>query len=142
MKKKSNEEENGTNVEELLDRDVLAEDYPHEMIEDELRGLGAKPEEIRERGRFLARSLFRKQWKARAQIRMEQMGDLGKNSPEFSELSREQLLFRLDEVKNSSVGQPVTTFFRKRKKEEASEEELRELLREIHLLREMENNKV
>ena len=60
-------------MEESLDQDVLAEDYPHEMLEEELRDLGANPEEIRERGRLLIRDILKEQWQTKAQMRKEQM---------------------------------------------------------------------
>jgi hypothetical protein len=81
-------------------------------------------------------------WKAKARARLSNarraMADVPKTP---ASMPRKEILARIDAArKNPRLSSPVAAFFRKRKPEETSDEELRELLDELLLLEAVEDD--
>ena len=122
-----------------LAEDVLSEDYPMSAVDDELRALGADPDAIGERAREVAwieLERRRRSWMARARDKLEAARRLLVRKAELAGLGRAELLDRIQAIASAEAA-PIAAAFRKRTAASASDDELRELLAEMELVREL-----
>jgi hypothetical protein len=111
-------------------------------VDARLRASGHDPNALREEGKKVAAeaSVDRKRlaWQIEAAVGLakeQARVDARSRATDYAGLSRSELLARLAAAKqNPRLPQPVAVLFRNRKAEEASEDELREMLQEIEAL--------
>jgi hypothetical protein len=112
-----------------------------EEVNAEIRAAGGDPEAIGQRGAELAKKLLAERgmdWKARAAARRAETEKRAGAMPSFAAMPRTELLARIAAARSDKrFSAPVVAAFRKRREEEASDDELRALLEEIELLRRM-----
>ena len=111
-----------------------------DAVDDELRAGGGDPEAIGRRGAALADFMLAQHdqdWQARAKKRQARMKERAGDWPDFGAMPRPELIARVQAARNDArfANAPVVVAFRKRKNEEASEQELREILEEIEVLK-------
>jgi hypothetical protein len=128
---------------ELLDRldaslagDALTEAYTQEEVAEAIKAAGGDPAALGQRGAELAKQLLKERrlsWRRPARQRLEEAQSVSVEV-NLATLSRGELLEAIEEArKEPSLGGLVGAF-RKRKPEQASEEELRALLSEMRTL--------
>ena len=123
-------------MEQALAEDVLDPAYPIEAVEDELRERGGDPAVIAARGRALAGQLLERRrlsWKeaARAKIAAATQA-IARQRDDLAKMSRFELLQIISGLQQE---RGLSVAFQKRKPEEATDDELRELIEEAELLR-------
>ena len=110
-------------------------------LEAEVRADGGDPVAIRQRGAALAAKVLPERavdWKSRAKARLDELKKRVGEWPSFAGLSRNELLARLRAAQaDPGLSGPVALAFRKRSAEDATDEELREILEEIAVLRKL-----
>jgi hypothetical protein len=123
---------------DALDEDVLEEEYPLELIEEEIRAAGGDPEAIGRRGAALAKELLDKRRRAFEAEALESVAELEKRAVLARARpvrSREHMLRRVRraEADPRFAGQ-VAVAFRGRKPEEPTDEELATLVAKLEAL--------
>jgi hypothetical protein len=111
-----------------------------DAVDAELRAGGADPEAIGRRGAALAEFMLAQHdqdWQTRAKDRQARMKKKAGDWPDFGAMPRPELMARVQAARGDArfASAPVVVAFRKRKNEEASEQELREILEEIEVLK-------
>ncbi len=144
MSKKNRNKSTTTTIDDKLDalEDALARDFaenaPRELIENQLRSVGIDPISLASRSRELVQDKQARSpsWKSRAREQLSAARSKVRSSAQrYAEMSRAQLLARLDALRNhASLSAPVTAAFRKRGPAEASDDELRAILGDIEAL--------
>lgn len=126
-----------------LDDDLLTEAYSSEEIDQELRDLGIDPEALGQRGQSLVNGLFDKQrlsWQDVARRKHERSQQIENEIQMEFDFPKDLLIQMLNNTQHPQASNKVSAYFRKRKPEDASEEELRELLREIEFLKRIDED--
>jgi hypothetical protein len=104
----------------------------------EMRAAGGDPDAIGKRGAAFVEGLLRGEpaWKAKAKARAAVAHEAIAKVPKTpATMPRAEVLARIDAArKNPRFSAPVAAFFRKRKPEETSDAELREMLDELNQL--------
>lgn len=112
-------------------------EMPSADVDAELRVAGGDPDAIGSRGAALAARLLADHdvdWRERAAKRRDDMKARAGDWPDFTKMPRPELVRRLAVARaDSRFGASVVTAFRKRKEEEASDDELREILEDIEV---------
>lgn len=127
-----------------LEDDLLDPNFPEALVEVEIRRLGLSPEALANRGsEFVAqvREQERLSWQARALEKRAQLEARVLRVKVPSNMSRQAALDRINELRasDSKVGAAIRLAARKRKPEESTDEELRDLLEEMEMLRAIED---
>jgi hypothetical protein len=132
---------------EELDDDLLDLNVPEVLLDEELTALGVDPAALAKRANeFIAKAREdeRLSWQARAQERRAELearvSKAGTKVP--ADMDRTAMLARLDQLRAShpNVGSAIKMAARKRKPEESTDDELRNLLEEMEALRAIEGN--
>jgi hypothetical protein len=112
-----------------------------EEVAKEIRDAGGDPEAIGARGAELAKRLLAERkdsWQTRAKKRAAETERRTRELPDFSALTRAELLARLAELRSDNdLPAPLAEAARKHTGEEATDDELRALLEDIERLRRM-----
>jgi hypothetical protein len=120
-----------------LAADVLADDYPVEAVREEIRELGGDPSDISARGAAFARTLIderRLGWRSAARAKMDRTPPRERSTIRNT-LDRATLVARLDAIRTSpAAGGIVSAAFRKKSRDESSDEELAALYDDIQEL--------
>ncbi len=114
-----------------VDEDVLADDYPMELIDEELRAAGADPVACAEKGRAIAAQAMRRRrlaWQDEARARIAEMKRAGSRQLRL-DLSGAALRQALERA--ASHPAVAAAAFRKRSHDKMSDDELRELLADL-----------
>lgn len=132
---------------DLLDRmdrilcfDVFTEAFSDEDIDGMLRAMGADPSEIGSRGINHAQEMMDAQrlgWREVAAKRMERMKQaVARPMRNLSELTRDVLITLIQAAgEDRSTRDPVHAYFRKKRPEESTDEELRSILKQVEKLK-------
>jgi len=122
---------------DLAEIDALSKDD----LDAQIRANGGDPDAIGRRGAALAEELLarrkRLSWQAEARAAMDAERAKMATAPKTPPLPREELLARFEAARNDPRF-PVGVHFRNRKSGELSDDELREILDEIEMLRTLE----
>ena len=128
---------------ELLDRldaslakDVLTEAYTQEEVVEAIRAAGGDPAALGQRGAELANQLLKERrlsWKRAARQSLEE-AQSASVEVDLGTLSRAELMEAIEEARKEPSLSGLVGAFRKRKPEQASEEELRALISEMRTL--------
>ncbi len=128
------------NLEDCLDEDVLSDEYPDSEIAAELEEYGGNPDAIALRGAELAGELQAKsrlRWQETARAERNRLDGIVTASlqlePSLEDMSRDALIAELSQLRDSPE-LPIAAAFRKRRPEESSEADLRELLKQARTL--------
>lgn len=122
-------------LEDMLDEDVLF--GPIELAYEELRSAGLDPSAIAERGAALGQALT---WQARARQRLAATRELIDDGDEELPRDRAFLLARIEEIRSDPrLTAQVEIAFRDRQPGESDIDELIGLLKDIRLLRKLED---
>jgi hypothetical protein len=119
--------------------DLLDRRMPLAAVEGSLRAAGVDPDRLRDDGLQLATQLLERRrlfWQEEARRRIANRAPLVARIAQLASMTKDDLLLRLGDLRGDpALGPSVAAAFRKRKPEESSAEELRELLQEVELLR-------
>lgn len=125
----------------LLSDALYSDAYPIEQVDEDLRGAGLDPDQVGKRGAELASQLLKKRrlaWQDKARMTLERRSTNTRLSHRREPLSRAAMLQQLNMLRsNPELGAPVATAFRNRKPSDASDEDLRSILEDVELLREL-----
>lgn len=120
-----------------LDEDVLDRALPNEQVDQALRDEGLAPEKVRATGAaFIAQLLdgARLGWMTSAATAQAAMKARAVRTGRFAGLGRDELLAQLGAKQRRAPSEgAVAVMFRKRKPEESSDDDLRELLEDIEI---------
>lgn len=130
---------------ERLDDDLLDPDMPDEEVEVDLLQMGLNPKTLAQKGRQLGRALSEKKrlaWQDAARAKQRSLQQRADLAPQIGDMSRQQMLARLDELRaeDPAVGTAIKAAARKRKPEESSDQDLRSLLEDMEALRAIEKD--
>ncbi|MGA7743880.1 MAG: hypothetical protein WBP56_02695 [Polyangia bacterium] len=142
MKKPQGDGEILAQLDASLAEDVLTEAYADDEIATFLRAANGDPEAVGRRGAALAAELLdrrRLAWQDQARRRIERTLPAFDARADYSGLGKLQLLGLLDRARNNPrLSGPVSQLFHRRKPEDITEDELRELLVEVDALAAMD----
>lgn len=120
-----------------LAEDVLADDYPMEHVDDELRHAGADPAAIGKWGAGLVAELAKKRrlaWRPEAQKKREVMQAKLAQRALVGPLSRAELLARIEAARQDPRLKGPVAMAARNLTGEPSEEELRQIVEDIEAL--------
>lgn len=129
---------------QMIEDDLLDPSLPDDTVEDELRELGLDPEMLAKIGTEFVGVLREKErlsWQTKALERRAQLEARVSAAKIASDMDRNAILARLNELRASSakLGTAIMLAARKRKPEESNDNELRDLWEEMEMLRAMED---
>lgn len=132
-------------LDSALAEDLLNEAYSSEEICSLIHQNGGDPDAIGQRGAALVQELLKQRrlfWQPAAKQRAEQMKSVFDQVRDLTIQTRDEVLNQLELLRTDSLlGEPIRAAFRKRKPEEAADDELRALLKEMEALRTMNSIK-
>ena len=128
-----------------LDDDLLNPSVPDAAIDDELEALGIDAKGLAERSAASVERLLEKRrlsWQTTASQRRAKMERRAAGVEVSARMDRASILARLDELRaaDARLGTAIKMAARKRKPEESTDDELRALLREMEVLRALEED--
>lgn len=126
---------------ESLDADILTGAVPRAEIQKRLREAGGNPAEIVKRGRAKVEELLERRrlaWQDKARARLTAQRSLLQSSSRQVERTRPQLLAEIQRARTDpALHGTAAIAFHKRKPEEASDEELEQMLEEFEMLKKL-----
>ena len=126
---------------ESLDADILTGAVPRAEIQKRLREAGGNPAEIVKRGRAKVDELLERRrlaWQEDARTKLAAQRALLQGSATRRERTRPELLAAIQRVRTDpALGGTAAMAFHKRKPEEASVEELEQMLEEFEMLKKL-----
>jgi len=141
MDKKKTDDEVLQVLLDSLDADVLIDAVPEAEVDAELRAAGGDPAAIVRRGRAAIDQLLERRrlaWQETARKRVAQQRALISGRAPREKRSHPELIAEINRVRaDPAMGGMAAMAFHKRKPEEASVEELEEMLDEFELLKKM-----
>lgn len=126
-------------IEASLDGDILTDAYSDEEVDALIRAKGRDPVVVGQRGAALAQQLIdaqRLSWMKEARKKQEEVRAIVGGARQARNRSRMEMMDFLAAARaDSQLGGRIEGFWRKRRPEESSDEELGELVAEIEALR-------
>jgi hypothetical protein len=137
-KKPHSDDELLARLDASLAEDVLTDVFTDADVAAALREAGGDPDAIGRRGAELAKELLERRrlaWQEAARRKRDRASGLFLSGPDFSRLPRSEMLRQLEQARRDPrIGKPVNMLYHKRKPEDVSDEELRQLLGEVDAL--------
>ncbi|MDD5308693.1 MAG: hypothetical protein PHU25_15355 [Deltaproteobacteria bacterium] len=125
----------------VLAQDVLTDAYSEEDVDAAIRAAGGDPDAIGREGKDLGAQLLERNrlaWQEEARRRLLSARSAISPAADRPRLPKSEMLRQIDLARRDPrLSAPVVAAFRKRKPEEANEDELHELLAEIEMLRQL-----
>jgi hypothetical protein len=127
-----------------FEEDPLRDDYPDELVDEDLRAAGMDPAVIRAEGAALGEALLeqrRQAWRKKAKDELTRAREIAAGAPRIPREPRSALLERLAAVqRNPRYTGHVTAMFRGRPVEELTDEDLAGLLEELGILERIDDD--
>ncbi len=124
--------------------DILSGSWPAGELDDFLSALGENPEALRSAGDEMAQAMLQEKrdaWKREARAEGERLGHLVSEDDDIDDLDPETLRRRFEALRNDrQLAGHVAGYFRKRGQGPSSDAELREIVRELEMLKRLESS--